>query len=198
VCKTSHSIGAVYGISFSCAQHSDLQTVGGSATETERATSEGPQTLQRDARAMFGICAGPCRKDFYHPCSNPANLRVKNRPTMPAGPAGGAFGGGSRPLGGGWPPRTNASWNSDVGGAGASVGPAPTNGEKTRDLGGGAAVGLGETLFQPPPPPSSSTAAAASGEGSDSVRFFAIGDWGNPSRRLKKVARVMSVRPLVW
>jgi hypothetical protein len=122
--------------------------------------------------------------------------------TMPAGPAGGAFGGGPRPLGGGWPPRTNSSWSSNVGGADGSVGPAPTNGEKTRDLGGGA-VGLGETLvYQPPPaslsPASRSSAAAASGEGSDSVRFFAIGDWGNPSRRLKKVARVMSVRPLVW
>jgi len=114
--------------------------------------------------------------------------------TMPASPAGGAFGGGPRPLGGGWPPRTNSSWSSDVGGADGSVGPAPTNGEKTRDLRGGAAVGLGET----PPPVSSSSGAAASGEGSDSVRFFAIGDWGNPSRRLKKVARVMSVRPFVW
>jgi hypothetical protein len=46
-CKTSHSIGYVYGISLFCAQHSDLQTVGRSATETERATSEGPLSDER-------------------------------------------------------------------------------------------------------------------------------------------------------
>ena len=107
---------------------------------------------------------------------------------MPGGPAVVGLGGGS--VAEGWPPRTPPSWSGGVG-AGASVGPAHAPGgnpQAPRDGLGGAQANARQAGW-------GFATATTSGDVGESVRFFAIGDWGNPSRRLKKVAKVMSVLP---
>lgn len=100
----------------------------------------------------------------------------------------GAFGGGSRPSDA-WTPGKSAWSSSSVGvHAPARVAEAredlgSLDGHRGMQQKGSEHVG-GQAYTQGPP-------VVGQPETGDSIRFFAIGDWGNPSRRLKKVARVM-------
>ena len=104
----------------------------------------------------------------------------------------GAFGGGSRPPDA-WAPGRSTWSPSSVGGhaaarvaeAGEALGRSHHEGIQHE------ARGYDSEHFQGQQAHTQGQAVVGQPETGDSIRFFAIGDWGNPSRRLKKVARVM-------